>query len=107
MTTGRYAALLAVTAIVAGCATGTDPRDPYEPFNRSVYRFNDRVDTAVVQPAARAYRAMLPSFVRTGVANVFSNIGDVRNVVNNGLQGKFADAYSDLGRIIINTTLGF
>jgi phospholipid-binding lipoprotein MlaA len=106
MTIGKYAVVLAAAAIAAGCATGTDPRDPYESFNRSVYRLNDRVDTVVAQPAARAYRAMLPSFVRTGVANVFSNIGDVRNVVNNGLQGKFADAYSDFGRIIINTTLG-
>jgi phospholipid-binding lipoprotein MlaA len=106
MNTGKYASLIVATALIAG-ATGTDPRDPYESFNRSVYRFNDRVDTVVAQPAARAYRAVLPSFVRTGVANVFSNIGDVRNIVNNGLQGKFADAYADFGRIIINTTLGF
>lgn len=106
MTTGRNAALLAVAAIVAGCATGTDPHDPYEPFNRSVYRFNDGVDKAVVQPVALAYRAVLPSFVRTGVSNVFSNAGDVRNVFNNALQGNFTAAYADFGRIIINSTLG-
>ena len=107
MTSAKHAVLLAATAIVAGCATGTDPRDPHEPFNRGVYRFNDGVDKAFAQPAARAYRAMLPSFVRTGVTNVFSNVGDIRNVVNNGLQGNFTAAYADFGRIVINTTVGF
>ena len=59
-----------------------------------------------MQPAARAYRAVLPSFVRTSVGNVFSNIGDVGNVLNNGLQGKLGAAYADLGRVFINSTLG-
>jgi phospholipid-binding lipoprotein MlaA len=62
---------------------------------------------AVMQPAARAYRAVLPSFVRTGIGNVLSNVGDVRNVLNNALQGKLQAAYEDVGRILINSTLGF
>jgi phospholipid-binding lipoprotein MlaA len=98
--------LIAAAAVLAGCATGSDPRDPYEPFNRGVYRFNDGLDRAVIQPVARAYRAVLPEFVRASVGNVFSNIGDVRNVLNNTLQGKFGAAYADLGRVFINTTLG-
>jgi len=64
------------------------------------------VDKAVLQPTARAYRAVLPSFVRQSVGNFFSNIGDVRMVINNTLQGKFTTAYSDFGRIAINSTLG-
>jgi phospholipid-binding lipoprotein MlaA len=100
------AALVATAVILGGCASVSDPRDPYEPFNRGVYRFNDGLDKAVVQPAARAYRAVLPSFVRASVGNVFSNVGDVRNVLNNGLQGKLGAAYADLGRVFINSTLG-
>jgi phospholipid-binding lipoprotein MlaA len=100
------AALVATAVILGGCATVSDPLDPYEPFNRGVYRFNDGLDKAVVQPAARAYRGLLPLFVRESVGNVFSNIGDVRNVLNNGLQGKLGAAYADLGRILINSTLG-
>lgn len=103
---GVQAALVATAVILGGCASISDPRDPYEPVNRGVYRFNDGLDKAVVQPAARAYRAVLPSFVRTSVGNVFSNIGDVRNVLNNGLQGKLGAAYADLGRVFINSTLG-
>jgi phospholipid-binding lipoprotein MlaA len=99
--------LLVIVATLAACATGIDPRDPYESFNRGVYQFNDGVDKAVMQPAARAYRAVLPSFVRTGIGNVLSNVGDVRNVLNNALQGKLQAAYEDVGRILINSTLGF
>lgn len=102
----RCVCLVAAMFVVGGCATGKDPRDPFEPFNRSVYKFNDTVDKAVLQPTARAYRAVLPPFVRRSVSNVFSNMNDVRVVLNNTLQGKFTTAYSDFGRVAINSTLG-
>jgi phospholipid-binding lipoprotein MlaA len=103
------AAILAACAL-AGCATTPtgprDPRDPFEPVNRSIYQFNDRVDRAILRPTARAYRAVVPQFVRTSVGNVFSNIKDVRAILNNTLQGKFTAAYIDFGRVAINSTLG-
>src|SRR5688500_3683663 len=102
---GVIAATCAVLAL-SGCATGHDPRDPYESMNRGVYRFNDGLDRAVLQPTARAYRAAVPSFVRTSIGNVLSNVGDVRNVVNKTLQGEFHAAYADVGRVLMNSTLG-
>ena len=103
---GRLGALLVALAVLGGCATTSSPVDPFEPINRSVYKFNERLDKAVLQPTARVYRAVLPSFVRQSVGNFFSNIDDVRVVLNNALQGKFKTAYSDFGRIAINSTLG-
>ena len=100
------AAACAVLASAAGCATGPDRRDPYEPFNRGVYRLNDGIDRAVLQPTARAYRAVLPGFVRTSIGNVLSNVGDVRNALNKTLQGEFRAAYVDVGRVLMNSTLG-
>lgn len=103
-------AVVFVLAVLAGCAAvpkeQRDPRDPFESLNRGVYRFNDRLDRAVLRPTARAYRRVLPQFVRTSVGNFFSNINDVRVVLNNTLQGKFTTAYADFGRIAINSTLG-
>ncbi|MGZ5093916.1 MAG: MlaA family lipoprotein, partial [Burkholderiales bacterium] len=104
--TGRSACLLAALWMLGGCATGSSPRDPVESFNRDVYRFNNEVDQAILKPAAPAYRAALPEFIRNSIGNVFSNIGDIRTALNNALQGKFSDAYADFGRFAMNSTLG-
>ena len=109
MTVRRVSAALAAVAL-AGCAAPStsrpDARDPFEPANRAIYKLNDRVDKAVVRPTARVYQRAVPQFVRQSVSNVFSNIGDVRVGLNNALQGKFATAYSDFGRVMINSTIG-
>ncbi len=97
--------LLLPLLLAGGCAT-TSPHDPLEPVNRAIYRFNDAVDTALIRPLAEGYRAVLPSFVRTGISNFFSNINDVLIALNNLLQGKVAMAASDTGRVLINTTAG-
>jgi phospholipid-binding lipoprotein MlaA len=102
----RFAYLALSFAFLAGCATGTNPRDPFEPLNRGIYQFNEGLDKAILKPVAQAYRAVLPQFLRASVSNFFSNINDVVVALNNLLQGKFTAAYSDLGRIAINTTLG-
>ena len=102
----RIGGLLFAASLLGGCATSPDSRDPFERFNRGVYQFNEGVDRTILEPTARVYRAMLPQFVRTSVSNVFSNMNDVRVALNNTLQGKFATAYSDLGRVAINSTLG-
>jgi phospholipid-binding lipoprotein MlaA len=97
--------LLAVT--LAGCATtGADPADPLEPINRAIFSFNDGIDAAVLKPVARGYRAVAPAFVRTGVANFFSNLDDVWISANNALQGKFEQGLGDFLRFAFNSTLG-
>ena len=105
------AAAAVTLALLGGCATttsagGGDPRDPYEPMNRAIYKFNDEFDKAIAKPVAEAYRAFVPDVVRTGVGNFFSNINDVLVALNNTLQGKIPDALHDLGRVAVNTTLG-
>jgi phospholipid-binding lipoprotein MlaA len=97
--------LLLPLVLLGGCAS-THPRDPFEPMNRAIYSFNDAVDTAVIRPLAEGYRAVVPSFLRTGISNFFSNINDVLIALNNLLQGKIGTAVSDVGRVLVNTTLG-
>lgn len=105
-----------VLAAVAGCATtgGVDrqdrhtsgPKDPYETVNRKVFAFNDTLDTYALKPAAKAYNAVLPSPVRTGVHNFFGNFSDAWSAVNQLLQGKPADAGTMTLRFLTNTTIG-
>ena len=92
--------------LLGGCASTADPRDPFEPVNRAIYKFNDGFDALLARPAAEFYRAVVPQVFRTGVSNFFSNIGDVINALNNLLQGKVPEAIVDVGRIMVNTTLG-
>jgi phospholipid-binding lipoprotein MlaA len=102
----RLCSCILLLALMSGCATGPNPRDPYEALNRKIYQFNEGVDKAVLKPAAQVYRTVVPDFLRLGISNFFSNIDDIFIALNNVLQGKFAIAYSDLGRIAINSTLG-
>jgi phospholipid-binding lipoprotein MlaA len=80
--------------------------DPFERMNRAVFSFNETADQYVIKPVAEAYRFVLPEFVRTGVTNFFSNINDVLIAANNLLQGKPGHAVSDIGRFLVNSTIG-
>lgn len=104
----RWVGVTAVFAIISGCATapGGHAADPFETFNRGVFRFNDTVDEAVLQPAAKAYRDALPSPVRTGVNNFFGNLGDVWSLANSVLQLKLQYSAETFMRLNVNTLLG-
>lgn len=80
--------------------------DPLEPFNRKIHAFNDFADQKVLKPVAKGYRKVTPQFVRRRIGNVFSNLADVNNGINNLLQGKFGAGAGDFGRLLINTTVG-
>ncbi|MBA3031833.1 MAG: VacJ family lipoprotein [Gammaproteobacteria bacterium] len=98
--------LVALAGLLGGCATSGNPKDPIEGFNRAMYGFNEAVDAVVIKPVAQGYDYVLPSPVRTGVTNFFGNIADLFIGVNNLLQGKPDQAVSDLGRVLINSTIG-
>ena len=91
--------------MITGCASQAN-KDPLESINRGVYKFNDVTDKAVFKPVATAYKTVTPSPIRTGVNNFFSNLGSVTNILNNLLQFKFANAFSETGRFVINSTFG-
>jgi phospholipid-binding lipoprotein MlaA len=110
MTRSAVALVALLTLFLAGCATAPnakkDPRDPWEGFNRVSYKVTDVVDRGVLRPVARGYHAVAPQFVETGVSNFFENLGQPTIIVNNFLQGKVKDGFSDTGRFLLNTTLG-
>jgi phospholipid-binding lipoprotein MlaA len=102
------AALLAVAVLSTGCATGpnANPKDPLEPMNRSISRFNDSLDENVLKPVATSYKDVTPDLVQQGVRNVFNNLSDIWSTVNNGLQLKGRDTAESLMRSVVNTVFG-
>ncbi|CAN7642608.1 VacJ family lipoprotein [Pseudomonas solani] len=80
--------------------------DPLESWNRRVYHFNYRFDQWVFLPVVRGYTYVTPRFVRSGVSNFFSNLGDVPNLLNSLLQFKGQRSMEVTGRLLLNTTLG-
>lgn len=81
-------------------------RDPWEGFNRAVFRFNDTADRWVLKPVSVSYRQITPIFVQSGVSNFFGNLREVTNTTNSILQWKWGQAGNDAGRFLINTTVG-
>jgi phospholipid-binding lipoprotein MlaA len=95
--------------MLSGCASTkyvADERDPWQGFNRTIYKFNDGLDRALLKPAAKGYTAIAPDFVETGVSNFFDNLDEISIAVNNLLQGKVSNSFSDVGRFAINSTIG-
>lgn len=98
-----------LSLILSGCAStspNTNPKDPYEGFNRSMYQFNDTLDRAVLKPVAQGYKAVMPEPGQKMVHNFFSNIDDIFVTGNDLLQLKFQQAASDFTRVWVNTIFG-
>jgi phospholipid-binding lipoprotein MlaA len=80
--------------------------DPWEPFNSVMFEFNRKVDKYVVKPVAQVYNFILPDRLQVSVSNFFHNVRFVPRFANNLFQGKFKGAGLELGRFVVNTTLG-
>ena len=106
----RWLAGFAAVAFLSlqGCASvkSADARDPWESMNRSVYNFNDAVDTVAIKPVTQIYVNVVPSFVRTGLHNVVSNLGDVWSMANSAMQLKGQHAAESFMRVTVNTVFG-
>ena len=87
-------------------ASDTDNVDPYENMNRATNSFNEVLDDYVARPVAKLYTNTMPDPLEKGVVNLFRNLGEITNVINDLLQGKFGQAANDSGRFLINTTVG-
>lgn len=103
--------LLCMAMALVGCASipaGVEPspQDPWEPFNRSVFEFNEGLDAYLLKPVVAGYRFVLPEFVREGIYNFFSNYNDIYTALYNLLQGKPGYAFNDFMRVAVNTTMG-
>ena len=104
-------ALAAGLLALAGCATTPGAyrlaeRDPLEKANRVLWGVNTTADRLVIKPVTKGYRAVAPRPVRQVVTNFFANLAEPWSFINNVLQGKPKRAAQNLGRFVVNSTLG-
>lgn len=101
----RCLGLVLSALILSGCAA-QNRRDPLEPLNRGIYRFNDAFDKALAKPVAQAYNTVVPDPLQMMARSFFSNLDDVVVTFNDLLQFKFGQATQDGARVLVNSTFG-
>lgn len=103
-------ACLCVGWLLAGCATtsgGPAHRvDPLEPMNRRFYAFNKATDRLIMTPVAHMYTAVAPRPLRASLTHFFRNVAYPDVIVNDFLQGRLRQGASDIGRFLVNSTVG-
>jgi len=109
----RHCAVLIVgcvltVSMLGGCASVPkgETYDPIEKVNRGTFWFNDQLDKFLLKPLSDGYIAVVPRTGRIMVSNFFDNALYVDTILNDFLQGKGAQGISDVGRLIVNSTLG-
>lgn len=85
---------------------GSAITDPLEPYNRFMFKFNDAVYNAIFNPVSDVYSFLLPEVLQGSIDNFFSNIGMPVKFFNNIFQTKFERASTEVGRFLINSTIG-
>ena len=80
--------------------------DPWEPMNTKIFEFNRQVDRFVLKPVAKGYDFVMPDLVQVGISNIFSNLRFAPRFLNNVFQGKLKGAGIEVGRFLINSTVG-
>jgi len=83
-----------------------DVADPWEGFNRNMYRFNFYFDKYVFIPVVNSYEFVTPTFVQNRVSGVYNNLGEVKNFTNSLFQLKVTESVTTLGRFVTNSTVG-
>ena len=108
MIINKYIKLILITLLFSAtiAIAEENPKDPYEGFNRGVYKFNDTIDGAILKPIAMGYNYVTPDVAKKGVNNFYNNITDFITAVNSFLQLNFEQGMTDAGRVIVNTSVG-
>ena len=99
-----------VTLTLLGCAAvppaERNARDPWQRMNRGTFSFDLGFYKHIVKPVATTYVRVTPDPIRTGISNFVHNLHYPEVIVNALLQGQIQPFARDLGRFVVNTTVG-
>lgn len=103
------ALIISIAAHAGGSAVVEAPKnpvDPWESFNRRVFRFNDILDHSFIKPVAQTYLRIVPDRVERSISRFFNNLGETTTFASQLLQAKWIPAGQTGGRFIVNSTVG-
>ena len=80
--------------------------DPIEGFNRVMFIIDGGIYTYFVGPIGKGYRYIMPIYFRKGFSRMDYNIQLPKHLLNNLLQAEFKGAGVEVGRFLINSTIG-
>ena len=84
-----------------------EANDPLEPMNRTMFKVDASLDQVLVRPVIKGYRAIVPEAGRQHVDHFIDNLRAPITLVNDLLQGQVKRAGITLGRVVVNTGMGF
>lgn len=109
----RLACPVLVASVLLGIALSAqaqndqaDEIDPWESYNRWMFKFNDGADRLIIKPVAQGYDFVIPEIARVRVNNFFTNFYDFNGALNALLQGEVEQALSNTFRVLTNSTIG-
>ena len=80
--------------------------DPLQGYNRWMTDANDKIYMYLFNPVSEGYATVVPKTARIGLSNFFHNLKFPIRFSNNLLQLKFDASMKELGRFMINSTVG-
>lgn len=80
--------------------------DPWERFNEKMFDFNVKLDRHVLKPIAKVWDKILPDRIQIMISNVIDNAAFVPRLANSLFQRKWDGAMREIGRFMLNTTVG-
>lgn len=80
--------------------------DPLGGYNRFMFNVNDKFYYWVAKPLTRGYGYVVPEPARVSIGKAFNNLYSPLRFVNCALQLKFKKAGTELGRFVVNSTVG-
>lgn len=80
--------------------------DPFESYNRKIYKFNDTIDRYFFEHLARSYRKTIPKPARLSFRNFLDNMTLPLSAINSIAQGKIDNGLATFSTFLINSTLG-
>ena len=100
--------LLTIMFMTTAPVMAGDPQinDPWENYNRAMFKTNVSLDTKFIRPVAKAWRENTSQSVQNSARNFFQNLSTPLIIINNLLQGELHKAGDNTIRFVGNTTLG-